>query len=137
MEIEPTSEKTAEAGDRIGGGNVGAANVVDALADAGFRRHLKLAAVAVTIGFELLTLAVRFGSGVSAVEFNETAPLIAQIHHMFWSVPLFAVAPLTLRRWPRVTGALVGTGLGFILSDLIHHFIVLPILVGNTGWHWP
>ena len=103
----------------------------------GFKRHLMLFTALVTVGFELLTLAVRFGSGVSAVEFNKTAPLLMQIHHMFWSVPLFLVAPLTYRRWPRVTGVMVGTAVGFILSDLIHHFIVLPILVGNTGWHWP
>ena len=56
---------------------------------------------------------------------------------MFWSVSLPAIAPLTIKRWPRVTGAIVGTGIGFVLSDLVHHFIVLPILVGNTGWHWP
>jgi hypothetical protein len=105
--------------------------------DHGFRRHVWLFTALVTVGFELLTLAVRFGGGLSAVEFNRDAPLLLQIHHMFWSVPLFAVAPLTLKRWPRVTGALVGMGIGFILSDLVHHFIVLPILVGNTGWHWP
>ena len=105
--------------------------------DRSFRRYAKVFAVGVTVGFEALTLAVRFGTGVSAVEFNETAPLLLQIHHMFWSVPLFLVAPLTLRRWPRVTGALVGTGIGFVLSDLVHHFVVLPLLVGNTGWHWP
>ena len=23
------------------------------------------------------------------------------------------------------------------LSDAIHHLMVLPITVGNTGWHWP
>jgi|SRR5688572_1859451 len=106
-------------------------------ANRGFRRQLLLFGVGVTIGFELLTLIVRFGTGVSAVEFNETAPLLLQIHHMFWSVPLFLLAPFTVRRLPRVTGAMVGTGAGFVLSDLIHHFIVLPILVGNTGWHWP
>ena len=106
-------------------------------AAAGFRRHLLLFAALVTIGFELLTVVVRFGSGVSAVKFNKSAPLLLQIHHMFWSVPLFAIAPFTARRLPRLTGAIIGIGVGFILSDLIHHFVVLPVLVGNTGWHWP
>ena len=107
------------------------------VAKRGLRRHLLLFSVLVTVGFELLTLVVRFGSGVSAVEFNKTAPLLMQIHHMFWSVPLFLVAPFTLKRLPRLTGAVIGTGVGFILSDLVHHFIVLPILVGDSGWHWP
>ena len=103
----------------------------------GFRRHLLLFGVLVTVGFELLTVVVRFGTGVSAVEFNKKAPLLLQIHHMFWSLPLFAAAAFTMRGLPRVTGALIGIGLGFIASDLVHHFVVLPILVGNTGWHWP
>ena len=31
---------------------------------------------------------------MSATEFNATAPLLLQIHHMFWSVPLLLVLPL-------------------------------------------
>jgi hypothetical protein len=27
--------------------------------------------------------------------------------------------------------------LGFVISDLLHHVIVLPLTVGTTGWHWP
>jgi hypothetical protein len=103
----------------------------------GFRRCLWLFTLIIGVGFELITLAVRFVHGVSAVEFNKTAPLLLQIHHMFWSAPLFVIAAVTSWRFPRVTGTLIGIGLGFILSDLVHHFVVLPILVGNTGWHWP
>jgi hypothetical protein len=92
--------------------------------------------VASTVLIEAATIAIRFLSGVSAVEFNKTAPLWQQIHHMFWCVPLLIVAPFVWRR-PRISGALLGLSLGLIFSDLAHHFIVLPILVGNTGWHWP
>jgi hypothetical protein len=93
-----------------------------------------------TIGTALLvegvTLYLRFANGVTAVEFNTTAPLLLQIHHMFWCIPLFLVAPFFWRS-PRASGAILGVGCGFVLSDLAHHFVVLPLTVGNMGWHWP
>lgn len=84
---------------------------------------------------EGVTLWLRFGRGATAAEFNQTAPLLLQIHHMFWCIPLFLAAPLV--RNVKVASAFFGIGLGFVLSDLAHHFIILPIVVGNTGWHWP
>lgn len=91
----------------------------------------------ITVGVELITVYLRFRSGgVSAVEFNRTAPLLLQIHHMFWAVPLLVVVPFVWKK-PRICGALLGTSIGFVLSDLMHHFVVLPLTVGNTGWHWP
>jgi len=89
-----------------------------------------------TLAAEAVTLFTRFAVGVSAVEFNRTAPLMLQMHHMFWSVPLFAAAAV-LWRFQGLRRALLGIGIGLVASDLLHHFIVLPILVGNTGWHWP
>jgi len=55
---------------------------------------------------------------------------------MFWCVPLLLIVPLIWRK-PRLSGAMLGIALGLILSDLLHHFVVLPLMVGNTGWHWP
>jgi hypothetical protein len=89
-----------------------------------------------TVLIEGITLYLRLGGGITATEFNRTAPLLLQIHHMFWSLPLLLVVPL-LRRKPKLSGALLGIALGLILSDLLHHFVVLPLTVGNTGWHWP
>lgn len=89
-----------------------------------------------TVLIEALTIYLRFHSGVNAAEFNKTAPLLLQIHHMFWSIPLFLAVPLVWRR-PRLSGALLGIAFGLIFSDLSHHFVVLPLTVGNTGWHWP
>ena len=83
---------------------------------------------------EGITLYLRFGQGRTAIEFNQTAPLMLQIHHMFWSVPVFLVAILVDTKARRI---LFGIGFGLIISDLAHHFLVLPLLVGNTGWHWP
>jgi hypothetical protein len=93
-------------------------------------------AVACTVLIEGVTLYLRFRNRMTASEFNQTAPLLLQIHHMFWSLPLLLVVPLVWRK-PGLSGALLGIALGLILSDLLHHFVVLPLVVGNTGWHWP
>ncbi len=100
------------------------------------RTTIALWAAATTAVAEAVTLAVRFGTGVSAVEFNRTAPLVLQIHHMFWSIPLFLLAAAVWRR-PQWSGPLVGLGLGLVASDLLHHFAILPLWTGTTGWHWP
>jgi hypothetical protein len=85
---------------------------------------------------EAVALYLRFRSGISAAEFNKTAPFLLQIHHMFWSIPLLLAVPLVWRR-PKLSGGLLGIAIGLVLSDLLHHFAVLPLTVGNTGWHWP
>ena len=89
-----------------------------------------------TVVVEAITLWLRFKGGVQATEFNRTAPLLLQIHHMFWSIPVFIVAAVLHNR-SHIVVALVGIGLGLIVSDLAHHFVFLPLIVGNTGWHWP
>lgn len=89
-----------------------------------------------TVLAEAVTLYLRFGRHVSAVEFNRTAPLLLQLHHMFWSIPLFLLLPLVWRL-PRTSGTLLGLACGLVLSDSIHHLLVLPLTVGNMGWHWP
>ena len=99
-------------------------------------RAIAVWTVIVTVLVEAVTVFLRFDGGFSAAEFNRDAPLLLQIHHMFWSIPLFVIAPIVWR-YQRTSGALVGVALGFILSDAIHHLVVLPLTVGNTGWHWP
>ena len=100
------------------------------------RRTFILWCTVSTVLVEAATIYLRFHGGVSAVEFNKIAPLLLQIHHMFWSVPLLLVVPFVWR-CPRLSGALLGIASGLILSDLLHHFLVLPLTVGNIGWHWP
>jgi hypothetical protein len=101
------------------------------------QRAVLVSTFAVTVLVEAATIALRFGGGVNAAEFNAAAPpLLLQVHHMFWSIPLFAIVPFVWRR-PKLSGLFLGVGFGLILSDLAHHFIVLPLTVGNTGWHWP
>jgi hypothetical protein len=101
------------------------------------QRTVLVSTFAVTVLVEAVTIALRFGGGVNAAEFNAAAPpLLLQSHHMFWSIPLLVAVPFVWR-WPRISSVLLGIGLGLILSDLAHHFIVLPLTVSNTGWHWP
>ncbi len=92
--------------------------------------------IAVTVLTEAVTLYLRFGLQRTAVEFNRTAPLLLQIHHMFWAVPLLPLIWLAWKR-PRRSGVLCGIAWGFVVSDFAHHFLVLPLLIGDTGWHWP
>ena len=84
---------------------------------------------------EALTLAIRWSSGLRAVDVNPNLPLLAQLHHSFWAVPLFALAALT--RGSAAAAWLVALGGACIVSDLAHHLVVLPILTGSTEWHWP
>ena len=101
------------------------------------RNHVFWGAVAVTVVAELITIGCRVLLGQSAAEFNQTdPPLILQIHHMFWSVPLIGLGLLGLVfKWK--TEWIWALVIGLIASDLLHHFVVLPLWVGNTGWHWP
>ena len=100
------------------------------------RRWLWCWVIAVTVFVEGVTLYLRFGLHHTAVEFNRTAPLLLQIHHMFWAVPLLILLPLVWR-WPRISGLIAGVAAGFVVSDLAHHVLVLPLLIGDIGWHWP
>jgi hypothetical protein len=94
-------------------------------------------AIGVTVLVEIVTATIRFGLGVGATEFSATsAPLLLKIHHAFWGLFLLLVAPLVWR-WPRASGILLGVAFGLIASDMIHHLVVLPLTVGNCGWHWP
>lgn len=89
----------------------------------------------VTVVGELVTVAARLAAGgpATAILKPETHVLI-RMHHMFWSIPFFIVACVV---WGTARQRLLGIAAGLILSDLAHHFIVLPLWVGNCGWHWP
>ena len=77
---------------------------------------LKYSAIITTIVVEVATVLTRFVIGISAAEFNQkNPPLFLKIHHMFWSIPLFAIAILFCRKrfiWQILTG--IGIGLGSV-----------------------
>ena len=93
-------------------------------------------ALGVTIAVEAITVVARLKFG-DATTFEGTAhlPLVLRIHHMFWPI---ALAPLlVLVRNRRAIHVLLGISAGLILSDVLHHFVVLPLWARNIGWHWP
>ena len=100
------------------------------------RQVILIAGAVFAVICEALTLIARFGLNVSAEEFNKTAPFRLQVHHMFWAIALVAVAGLA-SSWPQVTSWLCALAVACVVSDLMHHFVVMPILAGETAWHWP
>jgi hypothetical protein len=94
-------------------------------------------AVAATLVLEGATILARVLSGHSAAEFNAAVdpPLLLKMHHMFWALPVGLAAAWTQGR--RSSCALWALAMALVASDLLHHALVLPLWVGNTGWHWP
>jgi len=92
-----------------------------------------------TLALEAATLLARVLSCKSAAEFNQSVdpPLIVKMHHMFWAAPVALVALAVHRSRATLSAVLWGVAVGLVASDLLHHFVVLPLWVGNTGWHWP
>lgn len=100
-------------------------------------RALILWTLITTILIEGITLFLRYVIDYTVQEFNATdPPFLLKIHHMFWSVPLFLLIPF-VRKIDWLKAALLGIALGLVLSDLSHHFVMLPILEQTIGWHWP
>lgn len=90
-------------------------------------------AAAWTAGFELLTCLFRFGLGLrSKVYANRYRrfTLGIRIHHAYFAA---AVVPLALgvpmEAWLR--DVLLAASAGLVFSDLLHHFVVLPIVTGE------
>src|SRR5215216_58842 len=84
--------------------------------------------LSLTLIIEMVTVGCRILTG-SAAEFNQgNPPLLLQIHHMFWSIPFLIALPLS---WSiaRIRNPIAGIAFGLILSDLLHHFLVLPLWV--------
>jgi len=95
--------------------------------------------IASTIVFELVTIITRLVSGISAAEAQEKYhyPLILKTHHLFWGLLLILIGLLFIKHFPKLRAWIIGIGLGLFFSDMIHHFIILPLWKGNMGWHWP
>ena len=53
-------------------------------------KSLLVRTLALTALFELVTVWVRFGKGLTAADFGEKSPSLLRIHHLFWSLPLSA-----------------------------------------------
>lgn len=88
---------------------------------------------AFTLLFEALTCLGRFGLGLRS---REIAPRYqkytfgVRIHHGYVGAAVLP-PPLVGAFDPWTQCLLVGVAGGLILSDLIHHFMVLPLLTGR------
>lgn len=91
------------------------------------RRGLVAAAV-----IEGVTLAARFGAGLQST--RDTAFLAkltfgVRIHHGYLGALLLLALPLA--RGKSARGWMIVLGLGLLVSDLVHHFLVLWPVTGS------
>jgi len=86
---------------------------------------LILQTIVMTVIFEGVTILSRLNFG-SALHFTSAAGL-PHIHHSLWGLIIVLVA-LESRAKP----IWLILGFALILSDFVHHFFVLPYLVGRT-----
>ena len=88
-----------------------------------------------TVIFESVTCLLRFGLRLEST--RDTASTIGvltfglRIHHSYIGIALIPLAMLAESRWPQISRHLLMIGMALVLSDLIHHFIVLWYFVGS------
>ncbi len=88
-----------------------------------------------TVIFEAVTCLLEFGLPLEST--RDTASTIGiltfglRIHHSDIGVALIPIAVLFERRWPQIARQVLMIGMGLVLSDLIHHLIVLWYFVGS------
>ncbi|MFW6255679.1 MAG: hypothetical protein ACOC54_02565 [Candidatus Sumerlaeota bacterium] len=91
--------------------------------------------VIATIVMEGITAAMRFGLGLqtSVYTANNIGRLTMgiRIHHGYFGVLAIVLAGVFWRRFPAACSWLLPLGGALVLSDLIHHYIVLWIFVGD------
>ena len=87
-----------------------------------------------TLLFEAITLAFRFGLGMQATrdtKWISRFTLGLRIHHGYWGLALIAISLVTKPQ----SDLLRNIGWALVLSDLIHHFLVLWPLTGSPEFH--
>ena len=88
-----------------------------------------------TFLIELVTVVLRFGLKLDST--RDTASTIGRltfgirIHHGYCGLALMLVAYLLFSRYPQLARWGLIIGLALLLSDLIHHFLVLWPLTGS------
>jgi len=98
--------------------------------------------VVLTVLVEAVTAALRFGFDLQST--RDTASTIGtitgglRIHHGYVGVLIIliilAATPLW-RRWPRLSRFALIVGTALLLSDLVHHFLVLWPITGSPEFH--
>lgn len=90
-----------------------------------------------TLLFESLTAFARFGLGLRSNEATRSYVAVftggLRVHHGYLGALLLGVAFLALRERPRAREGLMILGAALLLSDLVHHFLVLWPLTGDPS----
>jgi hypothetical protein len=98
-----------------------------------------LCSAVLTALIEVVTVVLRFGLGLEAS--RDTASSVGRltggirVHHGYFGLLAILVAIALLRRWPPVGRWLLVVGAALVLSDLVHHFLVLWPIVGSPEFH--
>lgn len=98
-------------------------------------RSIWFPALLLTTLIETLTVVLRFGAGLEST--RDTASTIGwltgglRIHHGYVGLLLALVALVLIHRTPRLARYLLIAGIALVLSDAIHHFVVLAWWVGD------
>ena len=88
-----------------------------------------------TVIFEAVTCVLRFGLQLEST--RDTASTIGlltfgvRIHHSYIGVALIPIAMLLEKSWPQIGRHTLMIALGLLVSDMIHHFVVLWYVVGS------
>jgi hypothetical protein len=88
-----------------------------------------------TAVFELLTLVLRFGFSLEST--RDTAATVGvltaglRVHHSYVGMLLLPVAAWLPRRAAWLEQRLAAISAGLVLSDLVHHFVVLWLVTGS------
>ena len=92
-----------------------------------------------TVLFESLTLFLRFGFGFEwAAVSRSTVGMLTlgvRIHHCFVGLALLLTGGMMVGPLEAWRGLLLATGWGLVLSDLIHHFLILWPVTGRAQFH--
>jgi len=98
-------------------------------------QRLVLWSLLLTIVFEALTCVLRFGLELQST--RATASTIGwltggiRIHHSYIGLAMIVCSCWLWNRRPQSAFWLLAIGLGLLFSDLIHHFVVLWVIVGD------
>jgi len=91
--------------------------------------------IGLTAAMELVCVVLRFGFHMEST--RDTASTIGRltfgfrIHHGYCGIVLILVAWMLLARYPRLAKWGICIGWALVLSDLIHHFLVLWPITGS------
>ncbi|MCU0723143.1 MAG: hypothetical protein MUC63_05960 [Planctomycetes bacterium] len=95
-----------------------------------------LLGLAAAAAIEAVTCLFRFGLGLEATRDTAAAGALTfgfRVHHGYFGVLFLALAACS--PWKSIRTLLLVAGLGLAVSDLVHHFVVLNLAVGDPEFH--